>query len=255
LAAAIRMEELFTKVSSDIDDPKLAQQVADGLHLTRLLVETNNRYIRTCYAYFCYREQRNGESREGLLSSLAALADARKRFVEAPGFCYQLHGLDQLIKNAQDAAADLDQAEQTLAQAPDQGQVARLLVSQQDEHAGILASRADSAVKVLHWRGRVDGRDILRIRGKQIEVEHIQGDSISSATFEFTHPLPEKRVTVLVKDIESRDSQPFLLEQPCRENDHTIRLFLKDEIPSYTWWEFEIYYVDETPEALGLKAG
>lgn len=254
LDAAIRMEELYADVRSDIEDPKLARQVGDGLQLTRLLVETNNRYIRTCYAYFRYRAQRDEEGREGLVSSLAALTDARKRFVEAPGFCYQLYGVDQLIESAKDVVADLDKAERTLARAPDRGQVERLLVSQQDEHARILQSHAKSAVKVVHWRGKVDGRDILRIRGSRIDVEHIQGDRIDAVDYAFTNPLPERCVTVLVKDIESRDSQPFLLEQPCRDNDYTIGIYLKDGIPSYTWWEFELYYVDATPEGLGMKA-
>ena len=54
-------------------------------------------------------------------------------------------------------------------------------------------------------------------------------------------------MTVYVKDLESPESDPFLLEQPTAANDYTAKIYLFDRLPSYCWWEFELYYIDQDP--------
>jgi len=57
---------------------------------------------------------------------------------------------------------------------------------------------------------------------------------------------------VLVRDVESRTLHPFVLEQPTSENDYTFKLYLADRGRGYAWWAFELYYVERTPEQVGL---
>jgi len=252
LAAAVSMEKRFEPLAGRIDDQMLAEQVGDGLTLTRWLVETNNAYVKTCYAYFQCRDARDGASRDGLRGALDTLRKARERFIAAPGFVYRLDGIDQLMRNAAVALDDLDRAEKALATAPTGRDIDALIVRQQQQHAKILADRQNEAVKVLEWRGRVDGRDLLHVRGKTIEIEHLQSDPIADPSANFTAELPAREVTVLVKDKQSQAVHPFLLEQPTKDNDHTAKIYLFDQPPGYGRWEIDLYYLDAHPKDVGL---
>ncbi len=252
LTAAVAMEKRYQDLAGRVRDTELAKRIGDGLTLTRWLVATNNHYVRTCLAYFLYREKRDRAHRERLRQALGSLRSARKRFVEAPGFCYRLDGMDPLIRNAQEALDDLKRAERALANAPTESEIEALVARQRQLHAETLAKRQTDAVRVLRWRGRVDGRDILRVRGKTFEIEHLQSDPIVEATSDFVAALPSRQVTVLVKDVVSRDMHPFLLEQPAEQNDYTAKIHLFDRPPGYGRWELELYYLDASPRKLGL---
>ena len=43
--------------------------------------------------------------------------------------------------------------------------------------------------------------------------------------------------------------------QPTPENDYTLSLYLFDRPGGYNWWEFDLYYIDQQPDALGSGAG
>lgn len=253
LRAAIQMESEFKAIVNLIEDETLANKIGDSLALTRLLVETNNQYVKTCYTYFQYRERRDAHHRAKLAEAVSALKDARRRFSETPGYCYQPFGVDQLIDNADEALADLDQAEAMLAQAPRKDEMEKIIAVQQRRYSDALETHTGDAVKVLRWRGKVDGRDILCIRGKTVWIEHKSGDGITEASHELHAPLPERDVTVLLKDIESRDRHPFVIEQPAAGNDFTAKIDFFDPSPSYGQWGVEIYYLDKPPKDLGLS--
>jgi hypothetical protein len=71
--------------------------------------------------------------------------------------------------------------------------------------------------------------------------------------FQFFKPLPQKHVTVVIKDIQARSYRPFILAQPNRENDYQVTVYLSDfPMSGYSWWKFELYYIPKSPEELGL---
>jgi hypothetical protein len=247
------MTELYGEIEPRIEDGEFASKVGNSLELAHLLVETNNLYVRTCFAYFEYRENPGEESRQRLLETVAVLKRTRSDFMRAPEFCYDLFGIDQLIRNVDESLDDLPQAEAKLASAHDEEGVKRAIITQQEEHARALGALSGDAVKFLHWRGRVDGRDILHICGETVRIEHIYADPINSAEHQFLCALPGREVTVIVKNIESRPIHPFILEQPTEENDYTAKIYLVDQPRGgYGWWEIELYYVDKSPDELGL---
>ncbi len=252
LDAARRMRKLYEPLAPRIHDPRLARQVGDSIELTQLLVESNNLYVKTCFAYFQYREKPCPETRERLSETLAALKNTRAAFVKASGFEYKLFGIDQLIESAGEALADLDKAEASLARVPDMDGVRQAILTQQEKHTTALRTFHKDAVRFLSWSAKVDGKDILSIQGDSITIDHIQGDPIHSVKYCFDRNLPEREVTVLVRDVESRAIHPFALEQPTRENNYTFKLYLDDQRQGYAWWKVELYYVEKAPEELGL---
>ncbi len=247
LAAAHEMYSRYKRVESLIEDRELAEHIGNSLELTRGLIETNNAYVKTCYAYFAYRNEPNNATKTALAGALKQLETASSRFRAAPEFCYDLAGVNQLAENARQALEDLAKAEALLAEAPDTESLEETIRQWSERSAQRLKTKRSKAKRFFRWRARVDGRDIVHVRANQATIEHVEADPIVDLGHEFFESLPERPVTVFVKDLASPESDPFVLEQPTAANDYTAKIYLFDRLPSYSWWEFELYYVDEDP--------
>jgi len=216
-------------------------------------VETNRLYVKTIYAYFEYREARDEPAKARLARDLAALQDAMRRFSHAPGFDYKLYGIEALVTCAADALTGLEAAEARLAEAPTEEEAYQLIAGQQAAHAQAISKYAGESTHFLHWRCRVDGKDILHIKGEELKTEHVAYDELQDISCEFKAPLPRKEVTVLLQENEALEIHPFVLEQPSAANDYTVRVYLYNRPPGYAWWDFDLYFVDKPPESLGLE--
>ena len=242
LAAARVIEEAAARNHDAMRSRAVADSVVRGAVQTRWLVEMNNAYVRLCFAYFDFRDARSPESRDALADTVAHLRDVRARFTALENFSYKLYGVDQLLANAEAMIEDPDAAEQALAEAPDiEGTYARIEAWQAGDREK-LAAPDNGFVKALRWRGRVDGKDILHIQGSTVRIEHLAYDNIQSDTAEFFAPLPGKPVEVVVRDVESQEPHPFVLEQPGADNGYTASVYLYNKPPGYDWWEFELYF-------------
>lgn len=252
LETAQRMETIGSNVLSKIDNAERAKEFANALALTRALVEANNRYVKTCFAFFTYRDAPTDSNRKRLEEAISALDAARRRFIEAPGFVYKLYGIDQLLANARDALIDLDKANQKLANAPESDRVKTLVADYQTRTSDAWAQFGDKVQRLARWKGTVDGKELIHIQGKDIEIEHIDGDPGHATHQEVFAALPQHEVTVLVNDAKSRPWGPFVLEQPCAANGYKATLLLFDAPPSSGTFDFEIGYIEASPKDLGL---
>ena len=254
LDTARRMESMFAEARPLIADADAAAQIKDSLALTRLLVHTNNAYVKTFFAYFQYREGPSDANRQALHDHTAELRDVRDAFANAPGFGYQLFGVDQLLVNAQQALDNLDEAEALLGRSLSPKEIESAVVEQQRHYRDVLDKHRDRAVKCLYWEGRVDGRNILVMQGDAIRIEHLRWDPVYVQDHTVFAPLPAKAVTVVPEDIESEPMHPFVLEQPSADNDYTVRVYMNDVPGGAHWFKFNLYYIDADPADLGLAA-
>jgi hypothetical protein len=245
LVATLQMKELFEEAGPSIEDAGMRTKIAEEVDLTHALVATNNLYVKTCYAYFEYREKRDEESRKHLEETLSSLDESVRDFRETPGFCYRLDGIETLIDLAQAAAQDLEAAEASLAGAPARPETLARIAKQQSRMKGIVEEREKDLKKILHWRGKVDGTDVLSIRGDEVGVEHLQGDDPQEMEARFIDSLPQTAGVALLKDLDSPDYHPFVLQQPGPGNDYTLKIYLLDRPPGYSWWEFEVYWMED----------
>lgn len=252
LDLAKQMRAKAQAVRPKIQDEKLATRLSNSVELTWWLVKTNNLYVKTFFAYFDYRNHPTAENKTQLNNISRELSQAMQTFSNTPNCVYRLDGMEQLLRNVRFALKDLYAAEEALANAPNDEGIDQLIDEQQNKAKRALET--EKAVKILHWRGRVDGRDLLKIRTEKIEIEHLRYDHIAEMTHEFSHPLPQEEYTVVIKDIQSRSFHPFVLEQPSADNDFTATIYLSD-FPEhgYSWWEFEVYCIEKSPEVLGLE--
>jgi hypothetical protein len=106
---------------------------------------------------------------------------------------------------------------------------------------------------LVHFEAQIDGRDILKIHQGNYEIEHLRWDPPTIKNCLFSVPLPEKKVTVIIKVLQSRELQPFVLEQPNEKNNYTAQIYIYDIPEGRDWVKFDLYYIDKSPKELGLE--
>lgn len=89
-------------------------------------------------------------------------------------------------------------------------------------------SNNDNVIGRVRWRGSVDDEVQLVIRGSSVEVQTISGSQSSNNTFNFTSPLPNRRVNVSVNKNKGR-GRVNVIQQPSRDNDFTAVVQIRDE--------------------------
>ncbi|MBI3118493.1 MAG: hypothetical protein HYZ00_07390 [Candidatus Hydrogenedentes bacterium] len=233
--------------------PTIAAEVEQRLNMTRLLLATNNAYVRLIFAYFDYLERDSGGKRVALQTAFDNLVAARDAFMRAPGYGYQLFGIDQFMLNAKAALDDVGAAKQALASAPDRVELEAAVARQQEQYKRVLAQYADKAVHFAHFEMLIDGQELLHIAGDKPRVEHLRWDGPLVREMKILQPLPKSSVTVIPKDLYSRPLHPFVLEQPSPENGFTVRIYLDDLPGGQDWFNCDLYYIPEPPEKLGLQ--
>lgn len=253
LDAARDMREQFAAARPRIVEAGVAAELGNRVDMTYRLIETNKRYVETLFAYFDYMDSGVPDHREALARAVADFERARADFVATPGFGYQLFGVDVLLDNARRAVENREAAARLLDATPGEKDLERIIAEQQRRYENVLASRREDLVHFGHFEVLVDGQDMLELSGSDYRLVPIRWDAGQVAVGEIRTPLPDKPVTVIPKNLESRPMHPFVLEQPCAENGYTARVYLNDLPGGHGWMKFDLYYLPEPPEALGLE--
>lgn len=93
----------------------------------------------------------------------------------------------------------------------------------------------------LHWRGTVDDNVQLVIRDGYVDVRTIGGTEYNDANYNFTSPLPRRRITVRANKLNGRGTVR-VLQQPSRENDFTAVIEIKDSSGGAKMYEIEVLW-------------
>lgn len=107
------------------------------------------------------------------------------------------------------------------------------------EASTIQADKQAEGKAGLYWRGRVDGRDLLRIRKDRVWVVHQEGFPIVETDYDLTRPLPTEPITVTVKKVKGRGTVT-VTEQPSRENNFTVTIAIEDKKSGSDRYEVEV---------------
>jgi hypothetical protein len=91
----------------------------------------------------------------------------------------------------------------------------------------------------LRWSGRVDGRDLLRIRGSQLWIDHETGAPIINQEYRFGRALPYDQRTVTVRKLRGRGTVR-VIEQPSRYNNFTATILIEDRDGGADRYEIEV---------------
>ncbi len=93
----------------------------------------------------------------------------------------------------------------------------------------------------VFWRGMVDDKLQLLIRGNQIEYRTVSGRTMPNGTYSFTTRLPESDVFVGVTKAKGRGTVR-VVEQPSAANDFTAVVEIYDSGGGAKEYELEIYW-------------
>lgn len=93
----------------------------------------------------------------------------------------------------------------------------------------------------LIWEGQVDGVSILRIRGRQLDIEDVRGLPVQRQRARFFERLPERRQNVRVEVVEGR-GKVRVLEQPRAENNYTLSVEIDDHQGGSSWYSLAFYW-------------
>jgi hypothetical protein len=91
------------------------------------------------------------------------------------------------------------------------------------------------------WRGRVDGKDYIKLSGDRVWIDHSKFKPITEDTFDLRSPLPRESVNVLLKKLRGRD-RVEIVEQPGPQNNYTVTVLIEDRPAHSDFYEFELYW-------------
>jgi hypothetical protein len=253
LEVAEQMRQKYAGVQGQLQDAKLATEMAERLDMTRNLIATNLGYVKLIFAYFDYFDRGTEAYRIALQTACDELRGACDTFASTPGFHYQLFGVYQLLENATALSEDRTAALQAWKAAPGRSEVESTVAAQQKRYVEVLEQHAAEAVKFASFDILVDGQELVHVTGDKYRVEHLRWDPAYVRNFEILAPLPKELVTVVPKDLYSRPMHPFVLEQPSAANDYTVAVYLDDLPGGQDWFRCELYYLPGAPSSYGLQ--
>lgn len=91
----------------------------------------------------------------------------------------------------------------------------------------------------VRWRGTIDDIAQIRIQESSVDVSAVSGTAYTDGTYNFTSPLPYRRVTVRLNKISGRGDMR-IVQQPSRENDFTAVIEIRDTNRGPNSYEFEL---------------
>jgi len=103
-------------------------------------------------------------------------------------------------------------------------------------------AQSEAASGKVFWRGRVDSKVHLVIRGDSLEQKNIEGAENEPGKFSFTAPLPEAAVNVGVTRKEGRSKKVKVIQQPTAENDFTAIVEIYDNGGGARDYVLEIFW-------------
>lgn len=91
------------------------------------------------------------------------------------------------------------------------------------------------------WRGMVDNKVHLLVRGNRIETRTVEGQSYPAGTYTFTAVLPERSVAVGL-DLQEGRGRARVFQQPAPENDFTAIIEIEDPGGGAREYRLEIFW-------------
>lgn len=215
---------------------ELGRLLEHGVALTALLRD----YVHTVLSYFQYRERPGEEQRRRLAADLAALKASAAGYRRGYRH-FDLAGVELAEKLAERMLENRERAERILREAPTRGQLLERFEAARKEH--LRALEADpGAQKLVQWRGTVDGRVILRLRGQEARIEDLAGDGLLDHAAQFFQPVDRREGgRWLVRPVRAR-GVAYLMEEPSEANQGALSLYIDDPQPGNAVYEIELYW-------------
>ena len=91
----------------------------------------------------------------------------------------------------------------------------------------------------VSWSGRVDGRDLIYIRGNELWMDHRDGQPVNDANHSFYSALPNRQCAVTVRQVNGRGNVR-VIEQPSPYNNYTAVIQVEDRDNGADFYNLDI---------------
>lgn len=108
--------------------------------------------------------------------------------------------------------------------------------------AVVCPSKAQDAVGKLFWRGMVDDRVQLIVRGDQVKTNVVSGATMPEGIYSFTSPLPNDPVNVDLIKRKGRSKRVSVIQQPAESNNYTAIIEIYDQGGGAKEYQLEIFW-------------
>jgi hypothetical protein len=105
--------------------------------------------------------------------------------------------------------------------------------------------RPGNGVASFNWQGEIDGTSFIRIRGREVRSQSQSGLPVQNQQFDFTDPLPNAPVQVVLAEVEGR-GRVNLIQQPRPENNYTVVVRIDDSKGGQSPYRFVLRWYDVT---------
>ena len=106
-------------------------------------------------------------------------------------------------------------------------QLYRLRLEWTDRSSTMFSNMDRRLYDYVHWRGRVDGTDLIRFRGRDVNIKHVRARPIQDQRFDFSAPLPRSGLTTYLQVQQARGGVE-IVQQPDLQNDFTTIVRVDD---------------------------
>lgn len=103
-------------------------------------------------------------------------------------------------------------------------------------------AQSENALGKVFWKGTVDNKVHLVIKGGSLEHKTIEGQEKPDGVFAFTAPLPDESVTVEVLRRSGRSKKVKVIQQPAANNDFTAIIEIHDDGGGAKEYQLEIFW-------------
>lgn len=234
------MLSLFRKARPSIEDRELARKAAKSLKDGKVFLSLNVTYVEAFMRFFAYEELKDSRSRRIAERAVGRLRRALERYSDEVGW-FQTPGIDAFLDLADSAFDDLDAYLRALGSAPGLLETRKMLEDARKRDIDLC--RRSDAMKVLHLEVDVDGADLIRIRGRELEIQHISCESYKDLRYEFEADLP-RAGSLAIRPLEVR-GWAYVAEQPTARNDYTAKIMISDPQNGRSVYRLEVWWVPE----------
>jgi len=222
----------------EIDDPEMAGHLEYALALGRSFIRLNVSYVEAFLKYFIYEESLSEADRRQAKAAITDLKRAIRQYLENGGN-FQLSGIDEFTQVAERGLANPQRARQMVYRPSEQELRSRKSTEMQRQAAAL--ESADRSVKLLYWEGSVDGREMLIVGDREVQIEHMAAEPPADVKYEFFEPLP-KGWRVVLKPLEVR-GYAFVYGQPNERNGWQTSVLVDDPEDGRAIYRFELHAV------------
>ena len=103
-------------------------------------------------------------------------------------------------------------------------------------------AQSESTAGKVFWRGMVDNKVHLVIKGDALEQRTIEGQDKVAGKYSFTAPLPQRAVTVGFVRKEGRSKKIRIVQQPAADNEFTAIVEIHDDGGGAREYQLEIFW-------------